>query len=111
MLAPRQHHLPIWVQISGKWLYEGRRSLQRQDVIDQELQAALALVLVHVETINELHGACRRDEAVPLFDVVEGNCIEGAPCSWDFDPHFQVTIADDARIPDFEDPVETRLGK
>src|SRR5580692_7131372 len=111
MLAPRQLRLPEWGQIREKSLDEGRRSLQRQDVIDQELQAALALVLVHVETIHELHGAFRRDEAIPLLDVVERNCIEGAPCSWDFDPHFQVTIADDARIPDFEYPVETRLRK
>ena len=69
MLAPRQHPLP-------ERGLEGCCGLQRQNVIDQELQAALALVLVYIESVNELHGAFRGDEAVALFDVVERNCIE-----------------------------------
>ena len=50
--------------------------MQRQDVIDQELQPALALVLVHVEAIHELDSTFWWNEAVAIFDVVECNCIE-----------------------------------
>ena len=101
MLAPCPHRLPL----------ERYRGLQRQDVVDEELQAALTLVFVDVEAVNELHVAFRRDEAIAFFDVVERNCIERTPCSWDFDPHFQVTVADDTGIPDGKNTVETRLGK
>ena len=50
--------------------------MQRQNVIDQELQPALALVFVHVEAIHKLNSAFRWDEAAAIFDVVERNCIE-----------------------------------
>src|SRR6266700_112811 len=98
MLAPRQHHLPLMdIVRAGDGapaapLRGWRGHLHRKDVIDQELQAALALVLVYVESINEVHSARGGDEAVALFDVIKGNCIERAPCSWDFNPHFQVTV-------------------
>ena len=57
-------------------LLKERRRLHRQDVINQQLQPALALVFVHVEAIHKLDGAFRWDEAVAIFDVVECNCIE-----------------------------------
>ena len=85
--------------------------MHRKDVIDQELQAALALVFVDIQSINEVHSTRGGDKAVALFDVIKGNCIERAPCSWDFNPHFQVTVADDAGISNIENAVKARLGE
>src|ERR1700738_4184624 len=46
-----------------------------KDVIHQQLQAALALIFIHVEAVNELHGSFGRGEAVGLLDVIEGNRV------------------------------------
>src|SRR5207244_10738003 len=83
---------------------------RRQNVVHEELQAVLALVLVYVESVNELHGAFRGHEAAGFFNVIEGNRIERAPRSWDFDPHFQVAIANYASIADGKHPIKARLG-
>ncbi len=55
-------------------LAHGIRS--RQNVVHEELQAVLALVLVYVESVNELHSALRGHETRRLLDVIEGNRIE-----------------------------------
>ena len=90
-------------------LAHGIRS--RQNVVHEELQAVLALVLVYVESVNELHGTFRGHEAARLLNVVEGNRIERAPRSWDLHPHFQVPIAHYPSIADGKQTVEARLGK
>ena len=71
----------------------------RQHVIDQQLQAALALVFVDVEAIDELRAAARRVRRIASarLDVIEGDRIEGAPAARDFHPHLHVALADDAR--------------
>jgi hypothetical protein len=45
-------------------------------VIDEQLQAAFALVFIHIETIDELHNAFGGSELTRLLDVIEGNRIE-----------------------------------
>ena len=47
-----------------------------KDVIHQQLQAALALIFIHFQPINQLHGPFRWDEALSLLDVIEGYCVE-----------------------------------
>ena len=93
----------------GRLQRQSCRRLNREDVIDQELQAALALVLVHIEAIHQVNGPHGRAEALRFFDVIEGDRVESATCLWDFDPHFQVALSDDAGIADGEDAIETRL--
>jgi len=83
----------------------------RQNVVHEKLQAVLALVLVYVESVNELYGAFRGHEGAGLFNVIEGNCIERTPRSWDLDPHFQVAIAHYASIADGKHTVKAGLGK
>jgi hypothetical protein len=48
----------------------------RQDVINEQLQAALTLVFIHIEPVDEPHGAFRGRELTRLLDVIEGNRIE-----------------------------------
>src|SRR3569833_248245 len=83
----------------------------RQNVVHEELQAVLALVFVYVESVNELHGAFRGHEISGLFNVIEGNRIDRAPGSWDFDPHLLVALAHHASIADRKQTIEAGLGK
>src|ERR1700738_3996231 len=82
-----------------------------QNVIHQQLQAALTLIFVHVETVAELHFSLGRDEAAGLLAMVEGYRIERPARFGNLHPHFQVTLAHDAGIADGEDPIEARLRK
>src|SRR5690348_14219339 len=88
-----------------------RRTLQIPQVIDQQLQAMLALEFVDIQTVDQLHGAGRRDERDLLADVIEGDRIERAAGARHLDPHLQVPLADDARLPDQESPIEAGFWK
>src|SRR6185312_860476 len=88
-----------------------RRALQIPQVIDQQLQAMLALEFVDIQAIDQLDGAGRRDKRGLLADVIEGDRIERAAGARHFDPHLQVPLADDARLPDQESPIEAGLWK
>ena len=80
-------------------------------MVHQQLQAALALVFIYVQAIDELHGAFRWCEAVGLFNEIEGNGIECAARFGNFQPHFQVPVAHDARIANGKNAVKTGFRK
>src|SRR3569833_4049218 len=82
-----------------------------ENVVHQQLQAALPLIFIHIEPVDELHGAFRRGEGLRLLYVVEGDRIERSARSGNLRPHFQVTLADHPRIADREHAVETGLWK
>src|ERR1700722_275495 len=81
----------------------------RQQVIDQELQAPLALILVNVQAIDELRRALRQRHLLRLIDVVEGDGIEAASAHRHLHPHLKVALADDARRANDEHAIEARL--
>jgi hypothetical protein len=82
-----------------------------ENVVHQQLQAALPLIFVHIEAVYELDGAFRGDKGLRLLDVIERDGIEGSARFWNFDPHFQVPLAHDTGIADGEHTIETRLWK
>src|SRR3977135_3376664 len=83
----------------------------RQHVIDEQLQAPFALVLVHFQPVHELGQARGWHELRTLLEVVEGNCIEGASAARHLHPHLHVPLGNDARAADAEQPIEARLGE
>src|SRR5205823_8145369 len=82
-----------------------------QHVLDEQLQAPLALVLVHFQSVHELRHARGRHELRTLLEVVEGDRIEGATARRHLYPHLHVPLGNDARATDAEQAVETRLGE
>ena len=64
------------LNVRGRYCQFRGFALAREDVINEELQAAFTLVLIHIEAVDELHGALRRCELTRLLDVIEGNGIE-----------------------------------
>src|SRR6185312_14381322 len=88
-----------------------RRTSQIPQVIDQQLQAMLALEFVDIQAVDQLDGAGWRHERRLLADVVEGDRIERAAGARHFDPHLQVPLADDARLADQKSPIEAGFWK
>src|ERR1700730_3277099 len=80
-----------------------------QHVIDEQLQAALALVLIHFQPVHQLCQARGRRELRALLEVVEGNRIEGASAARHLHPHLHVPLGNDARTADAEQAIETRF--
>src|SRR6185437_14965196 len=81
----------------------------RQQVIDEQLQAPLAEVLVDVQPVDQMRRSGGRRELGALLEVVEGDGVEAAPAARHVRPHLQMPPADDARVAQLEHPVEGRL--
>ena len=45
-------------------------------MVDQQLQAPLALILVHIQAVDELHGPLGQHGLAVRVDVIEGDRIE-----------------------------------
>src|SRR5689334_17128878 len=87
------------------------RNFHRQNMVDEELQAPLALILIYIEPVHELHRALRGHELAGLLDVIKRDRIERASGSGHFHPHLQMPIADHSSVANGEDAIETRLWK
>src|SRR5262245_17003005 len=89
---------------------QARRSRRGwQQMIDEQLQAALALVLVPLEPVHQLHGSDRWLERPAVLEMVERNRIEAATAARHLHPHLHVPLSDDARATHVEQPIEARL--
>ena len=76
------------------------------DLLDNQLRAFDAAVLVHLESISKLHGA-----AIGRACLVKGNRVDGVATRRRFYPHLQVIFTDNALIHDVEFAGEDRFRK
>src|SRR5579864_2032371 len=102
---------PLDASTAARTLASVARIIRGQQMVDEQLQAALALVLVHFQAVHELHRSLGRCERDTLFQMIEGDGIEAAAAARHFDPHLQVPVADDACAAHAEQAVKARLGE
>src|SRR6185312_2001527 len=106
-------HGRSWLVRNQRAILAGKRAARggREDVVDEQLQAAFALKFIDIETVHQPRAAARQLARGKRLAVVEGDRIEGAPARGHLHPHLEMALADEAGAADGEHPIEARLGK
>ena len=80
-------------------------------MLDHELQTPFALVLVHIESIDESRALRHRRSGVASLEMIEGDRVEPSPRAFELDPHLEVLLAHHARAFDAKALIERRFGE
>ena len=80
-------------------------------MVDEQLQAALAGIFVHVEPVDEARLRGHFGTLAASLEVVERDRVEAAAGTLELHPHLEVLVANRAAALDAETLVEARLGE